>query len=147
MSDLKVGQVMEGTVTRLEKYGAFVNLGLADRRDGLIHISELAPYRVRRVEDVVKVGDQVRARVVSVDLAKGRIGLSLKDLEEGEGYGPSEAAPSEPTLTAMELAFQRAQDRRREEQQQKQNGGNRRDMGEKKKQEHEELMRRLQSSK
>ncbi len=144
LADLKAGMVMEGTVTRIERYGAFVNLGLVERRDGLIHISELSTYRVHRVEDVVKVGDQVRARVVSVDLAKGRIGLSLNDVPM-EDYAEAQSASSEPALTAMQLAFERAYGRRREDEKQGQPGAARGNLGDRKKREHEELMRKLQS--
>ena len=139
LADIRPGMVVEGTVTRVEKYGAFVNLGLVERRDGLIHISELAPYRIRRVEDVVQVGSPVRARVVSVDMGRGRIALSLNDVDEGIVTEAS-AGPSEPALTAMALAFQQAQSRREEQERSGVRGG---EVGSRKKREQEELMRKF----
>lgn len=144
ITDLHPGIIVEGTVSRIERYGAFVKLGLAERRDGLIHISELAPGRVRRVEDVVQVGAAVRARVVSVDLGRGRVALSLNDLDE-QGAGEASAGPSEPALTSMQQAFQRAQADRRERE--RREGGNaaREDQGSRRKKEQEELIRRLRA--
>jgi predicted RNA-binding protein with RPS1 domain len=136
--------VVEGTVTRLEKYGAFVNLGLADRRDGLIHISEMSPHRIRRVEDVVNVGDSVRARVVSVDLGRGRIALSLNDVD-AETAKEASVGPAEPALTSMAMAFQEAQNRQRERDERGRGGSSGEGrVGDRKRREQEELMRRLQ---
>ena len=144
-SDLATGMVMEGTVTRIEKYGAFVNLGLADRREGLIHISEMAPHRIRRVEDVVKVGDSVRARIVSIDTERRRIGLSLNEVSDDSSPQQAPAAPLEPAKTAMQMAFEEARSRRKEETEDEkaQQGGA---VGSRKKKEQEELMKRLRSS-
>ena len=143
-SDLAPGMVMEGTVTRIEKYGAFVNLNLADRREGLIHISEMAPHRIRRVEDVVKVGDSVKARIVSIDTERRRIGLSLNEIPDDSAAQQPPAAPLEPTKTAMQLAFEEARSRREEvEAERAQEGGA---VGSRKKREQEELMNRLHSS-
>ena len=69
---------MEGVVTRLEPYGAFVDIG--SEREGLVHISQLAPYRVKKVEDIVKVGDIIPVKVISID-EQGRINLSLKEVK------------------------------------------------------------------
>lgn len=143
ISDLRPGQVVEGTVTRLEKYGAFVNLGLVDRRDGLIHISEMSPHRIRRVEDVVQVGDSVRARIVSVDLGRGRIALSLNDVD-ADSTKEASVGPSEPTLTSMEMAFRDAQNRQREREARGSTAAGEGKEGERKRREQEELMRRLQ---
>ena len=141
LAGLRPGMVVEGTVTRVEKYGAFVNLGLVERRDGLIHISELATYRIRRVEDVVQVGSPVRARVVSVDMGRGRIALSLNDVDDGTASEAS-AGPSEPALTAIALAFQQAQSRREEQERSESRGG---EVGSRKKREQEELMRKFRN--
>jgi len=75
-----VGDVVEGQVTKLASFGAFVEL--ANGVDGLIHISQLSGERVNRVRDVVNVGDTVKARVVKIDAEERRIGLSLKDASE-----------------------------------------------------------------
>ncbi|HPF41163.1 MAG TPA: S1 RNA-binding domain-containing protein [Phycisphaerae bacterium] len=72
-----VDSKVRGKVVRTTDFGAFVNL--EDGVDGLIHISELADRRVNRVEDVVKVGAEVEARVVKIDTENNRIGLSLKE--------------------------------------------------------------------
>ncbi len=146
LAALRPGSVVEGKVTRIERYGAFVDLGLVEKRDGLIHISELAPYRVRRVEDVVRVGDDVRARVVSVDPGRGRIALSLNDVDAAE-YSAQAAAPSnEPTLTAMAAAFERAYGRLREKEGEQQPNGSRQGQGDKKRREQEMLMEKFRTS-
>ncbi len=145
LAELRPGTVVEGKVTRIERYGAFVDLGLVEKRDGLIHISELATYRVRRVEDVVHVGDEIRARVVSVDPGRGRIALSLNDVDAAE-YSAQAAAPSnEPTLTAMAEAFERAYGRLRERGSQ-QSETSRENQGDKKRREQEQLMEKFRTS-
>ncbi len=75
MNDLRPKMCLEGIVTRTELYGAFVNLGL--EREGLVHISRLAPKRVNKVTDKVKVGDKVMVWVTNVDADQGRIGLTM----------------------------------------------------------------------
>src|SRR5690606_9042801 len=61
----EVGQEFTGKVVRIMDFGAFVEL--APGKDGLIHISELAPHRVEKVTDIVKVGDQVKVKVIKID--------------------------------------------------------------------------------
>lgn len=73
--EVEVGEVYTGTVTRLLKFGAFVQI--LPNKEGLCRISQLANHRVERVEDVVKVGDQLTVKVVEID-EKGRINLSHK---------------------------------------------------------------------
>ena len=73
--EVEVGEVYTGTVTRLLKFGAFVQI--LSNKEGLCHISQLANHRVERVEDVVQVGDQLTVKVVEID-EKGRINLSHK---------------------------------------------------------------------
>lgn len=73
------GETREGTVTRLAKFGAFVDLGGAD---GLIHISQLSWNRVDDPSEVVSVGDKVSVYVLDVDKQKGRISLTLKDVKD-----------------------------------------------------------------
>ncbi len=96
------GSVVKGTVTRTADFGAFVELEPAI--EGLIHISELAPQRVHRVTDIVKVGQEVEVAVLNVDLAQRRIALSLKAAlakepepeeaeEEGEVVEPLKLKP------------------------------------------------------
>jgi polyribonucleotide nucleotidyltransferase len=71
--DVEVGAIYKGTVTRILNFGAFVSM--PGNKEGLVHISELAPYRVADVTDVVNVGDQVHVKVVEIDKL-GRINLS-----------------------------------------------------------------------
>jgi ribosomal protein S1 len=78
--DLKKGMTVKGKVTRLEKFGAFVEIGA--ERPGLIHISEMAHGYVRTPSDVVKEGDEVEAQVLDVNRRKKQIKLSLKALQE-----------------------------------------------------------------
>lgn len=76
MRDLQPGMVLEGVVTNVAAFGAFVDVGV--HQDGLVHISHLADRRVADPRDVVKVGDIVKVRVLEVDLARKRIGLSMR---------------------------------------------------------------------
>ncbi len=76
--DLKPGMTVKGTVVRLEKFGAFVEIGA--ERPGLVHVSELAHEYVRTPGDVVKEGEEVQAQVLEVDRRKKQIKLSLKSL-------------------------------------------------------------------
>lgn len=75
--ELKPGELIEGRVTRLFDFGAMVEIG--PRTEGLIHISELAPWHVAQVDDILKVGDVVPVMVKNID-EQGRINLSLKDV-------------------------------------------------------------------
>ncbi|PKZ21682.1 polyribonucleotide nucleotidyltransferase [Aerococcus sanguinicola] len=78
---IEVGQIYEGKVFRIEKFGAFVDL--APGQNGMIHISELQHKRTNKVEDVVNIGDVVRVKVIEID-DRGRINLSLKALTDPE---------------------------------------------------------------
>ena len=75
--EIEVGQVYEGTVRRIEKFGAFVEI--AKGKDGLLHISQLAHERVGEVDDVLALGDKVTVKVIEID-GQGRINLSRKAL-------------------------------------------------------------------
>ena len=85
--DLRPGLTLTGVVTNVTKFGAFVNIGL--RQEGLIHISELSDEFVNDPAEVVQAGQQVTARVISVDLERGRIALSLR----AEGAAPRMPGP------------------------------------------------------
>ena len=78
LRDLAAGQELDGVVTNLSKFGAFVDLGV--RQEGLVHVSELAHHFVTEPGEVVSVGQTVRVKVVGVDPAKRRISLSIKAL-------------------------------------------------------------------
>lgn len=77
--EVEVGEVYTGKVRRIEKFGAFVELFKGT--DGLVHISELAHERVGKVEDILKLGDEVTVKVIEVD-QQGRVNLSRKALLE-----------------------------------------------------------------
>ena len=78
MTNYKKGNIVTGRITGIEKYGVFVNLD--EYYKGLIHISEISKYFVRNIDDFVKVGDTVKARVIDVDNKTFHIKLSIKDL-------------------------------------------------------------------
>jgi polyribonucleotide nucleotidyltransferase len=87
---VQVGETYLGTVTRLMNFGAFV--AILPGKEGLVHISQLAPQRVERVEDVVKIGDQIMVKVVEID-SQGRINLSRKAIMGGGDENGSAPAP------------------------------------------------------
>jgi len=76
MEDLKPGMELEGVVTNVTAFGAFVDVGV--HQDGLVHVSQLADRFVRDPSDVVKVGDKIKVRVLEVDLERKRISLTAK---------------------------------------------------------------------
>jgi uncharacterized protein len=80
LEDLKPGMILEGAVSNVTRFGAFVDLGV--HQDGLIHISELAAKFVQDPTEVVSVGDIVRVKVLQVDLERRRIALSRKQVDE-----------------------------------------------------------------
>ncbi len=84
----EMGKIYTGTVRRIEAYGAFVEI--MPGTDGLVHISELAPYRVREVTDLLKEGDEIEVKVVNID-EQGKIRLSRKAvIMESPDYDPSQ---------------------------------------------------------
>ena len=76
MEDLREGMMLKGTVRNVVDFGAFVDIGV--KQDGLVHVSQMADRYVRDPLEVVSVGDIVDVRVISIDLERGRIGLSMK---------------------------------------------------------------------
>jgi small subunit ribosomal protein S1 len=72
----KIGDLVDGKVSKLASFGAFV--GLEQDIDGLVHISQVSEERIEKIKDVLKVGEEVRARVIKIDRADRRIGLSIK---------------------------------------------------------------------
>ena len=76
IKDLRPGMALEGTVTNVAAFGAFVDIGV--HQDGLVHISQLADRFVKDPNEVVKVGDVVKVRVTEVDVARKRIGLTMR---------------------------------------------------------------------
>ena len=94
-ADVEVGQVYEGSVLRLLDFGAIVQV--LPGRDGLLHISEIANYRIANINDVLKVGQNVRVKVIEAD-DKGRLRLSVKAIggieQQGEQAASAEQAPA-----------------------------------------------------
>ena len=124
--DLQVGEVVEGTVTRILPYGAFIDIGVG--RDALLHVREMAESFVAKPEDVVKPGEPVEVRIIEVARRRNRIDVSMKGLRpEPEQPAPVEAAVEEvaageeaeaedrfadiEALTTMQMAFLKAQER------------------------------------
>ena len=79
LSDLAVGTVLRGTVRNITDFGAFIDIGL--KQAGLLHISEMSRRRVRHPLDVLSVGHVLDVMIISIDETRGRIGLSLKQLQ------------------------------------------------------------------
>ena len=89
LKDLKVGMVLEGTVSNVAAFGAFVDLGV--HQDGLIHVSQLSHKFITDAREVVKTGDIIKVKVLEVDVARKRISLSMKlDAAPARQYGPHE---------------------------------------------------------
>lgn len=84
IKDLKPGMLLEGTVTNVAAFGAFIDIGV--HQDGLVHVSQLADRFVKDAHEVVKAGDVVKVRVVEVDIKRKRIGLSMR--RDGDGGTP-----------------------------------------------------------
>jgi small subunit ribosomal protein S1 len=78
LETLEIGQVLEGQVTSLRDFGAFVDIGGAD---GLLHVSEISHGRVNHPREVLSVGQEIRVAVVRLDRERGRIGLSMRRLQ------------------------------------------------------------------
>ncbi len=89
IKDLQEGMVLEGTVSNVAQFGAFVDLGV--HQDGLVHVSQLAHKFVNDAREVVKTGDIVKVKVLEVDVARGRISLTMKlDAAPARRDGPRE---------------------------------------------------------
>ncbi|MGR3780431.1 MAG: Tex family protein, partial [Albimonas sp.] len=96
ISDLREGMLLEGTVTNVAAFGAFVDIGV--HQDGLVHISQLADRFVKDPHEVVKAGDVVKVRVMEVDAARKRIGLSMRkqaSSDDGARGGERRGGPRE----------------------------------------------------
>ncbi|HVW08946.1 MAG TPA: Tex family protein [Bryobacteraceae bacterium] len=98
IADLQAGMTLEGVVTNVTKFGAFVDVGV--HQDGLVHISELANRYIKEPSDVVKVGQIVQVHVLSADAKTKRIALSMKTKTErgAQPKAPKPAAQGKPTM-------------------------------------------------
>ncbi len=109
----RIGDLVKGTVSKLTNFGAFIQL--QDDIDGLVHISQISEDRIDKVKDVLKVGQEVEARVIKVDKAERRIGLSIKAANYGEEELRKEAEafdtlrPGED-MVGLDQAFQFAEE-------------------------------------
>jgi uncharacterized protein len=109
ISDLTPGMTLEGVVTNVTRFGAFVDVGV--HQDGLVHVSQLANRFVKDASDVVKVGQIVKVQVISADAKAKRIALSMKALEPApaapkrKNFKP--APPQKPTLADLADKFKR----------------------------------------
>ena len=87
IDDVREGMTLEGIVTNVTAFGAFVDIGI--HQDGLVHVSELADRFVSDPSEVVKTGDKIKVRVIGVDKARNRISLSARTKPRGEGRAPA----------------------------------------------------------
>ena len=95
LKDLKLGMVLEGTVTNVTHFGAFVDIGV--HQDGLVHISALSDRFIDDPRSVVKAGDIVTVKVMSVDIPRKRVGLSMRlDDEPEQPEAPGQSAERTP---------------------------------------------------
>ena len=125
MQQLEPGQILDGTVSGIAPFGAFVDIGVG--RDGLVHISALSTSRVNKVEDMVKVGDKVTVRVIEVDQQSKRISLTMRldDSQSDEGGdneeyssntagAPRQSSSASPARFASAAEARAGRDRERE---------------------------------
>ena len=113
ISDLQPGMILEGVVSNVANFGAFVDIGV--HQDGLVHISALADRYVQDPRDIVKAGDVVKVKVLEVDAARKRIALTMRlNDEAGSERKPTrdnnrptrpQQRQEKPTNTAMAEAF------------------------------------------
>lgn len=100
IKDLRPGMSLEGTVTNVAAFGAFVDIGV--HQDGLVHVSQLADRFVKDPHEVVKAGDVVKVRVVEVDVPRKRIGLSMR--KDNPGTGDAAAKGPKPDARKTDQA-------------------------------------------
>jgi polyribonucleotide nucleotidyltransferase len=93
VAEPEVGGIYTGKVVKIVDFGAFVNF--LGSRDGLVHISELAPSRIKQVSDVVQVGDSVKVKVLGVD-DRGKVKLSMKAVDQATGADLTRQHSEEP---------------------------------------------------
>ena len=110
----KIGQMVKGTVSKVASFGAFIQL--EGELDGLVHISQISEERVAKVKDVLKPGQEIEARVIRLNKAERRIGLSIKaaaysdEAFEKERTVLEDTSKSSDFLGGMEAAFEKAEE-------------------------------------
>src|SRR5262249_58558720 len=113
IKDLKVGMILEGTVTNVAAFGAFIDIGV--HQDGLVHISAMSKTFVKDPRDVAKPGDIVRVKVLEVDMARKRIALTLRLDDEVGPRSDRAGAPRKDASSASPAPSRSASPARREE--------------------------------
>ena len=103
ISDVQPGMVLEGVVTNVTKFGAFVDVGV--HQDGLVHISELSSRYVKDPSEAVKAGQIVKVKVLNADAKTKRIGLSIKALQGGPSQRHQNPTPTQPATVDSKLAL------------------------------------------
>ena len=101
LNDLKTGMILEGTVTNVAAFGAFVDIGV--HQDGLVHISAMSKTFIKDPREVVKSGDIVKVKVLEVEVARKRIALTLRLDDEigGKGERPKQGMPRDNSAKSM----------------------------------------------
>ena len=94
LGDLEPGMILEGVVTNVAAFGAFVDIGV--HQDGLVHVSALSKNFVADPHDVVKSGDVVQVKVLAVDIPRHRISLTMRTDDPADGAQPSQRQPRGP---------------------------------------------------
>ena len=92
MANYEVGSIIEGKITGIKPFGAFV--AIDEQKQGLVHISEVAHGFVKDINDVLTVGDEVKVKVISVDENSGKISLSIRATQEAPARPASKPRPS-----------------------------------------------------
>jgi protein Tex len=114
IDDLQIGAIVPGIVTNITRFGAFVDVGV--KQDGLVHVSEIAHKYIQDPGEVLKLNQQVKVKVLEIDIARKRIALSIKQAEENISRAPSvklrpmqkkaeEPKPMEDALAALKRKF------------------------------------------
>ncbi|MDQ0206565.1 S1 domain-containing post-transcriptional regulator GSP13 [Alkalicoccobacillus murimartini] len=92
MANYEVGSIIEGKITGIKPFGAFV--AIDEQKQGLVHISEVAHGFVKDINDVLTVGDEVKVKVISIDENSGKISLSIRATQEAPARPASKPRPS-----------------------------------------------------
>ena len=108
-SDPEPGTIYDGTVVKVMDFGAFVNFFGA--KDGLVHISQLAPHRVNKVTDVVKEGDKVKVKLLGMD-ERGKVRLSMKVVDQATGEDLEAKQKAEAAASRRPAAARRSKPQR-----------------------------------
>jgi uncharacterized protein len=103
IADVEAGMVLEGIVTNVTKFGAFVDIGV--HQDGLVHVSEISNHYVKDLSSIVKAGQIVKVKVLNADAKTKRIALSMKALQEPPAKRQPKPPPKPPATFDEKLAL------------------------------------------